>query len=46
VVGSCASACRGTGKRKGFRDCATATPDRRRNADVYEETITVFLDAK
>jgi hypothetical protein len=46
VVGSCAQACRGTGQRHGFRDCATATPDRRRNADVYEETITVFLDAK
>ena len=46
VVGSCAQACRGTGDHGAFRDCTTTTPARRKNADSYEEAITVFLDVK
>jgi hypothetical protein len=44
IVGSCAPACRGKTEHGAFRDCATTPRARKKSADVYAETITVFLD--
>jgi hypothetical protein len=46
VVGSCRPACEGSVDHGAFADCATAIPVRKKSADIYEETITVFLDVK
>lgn len=46
VVGSCKPACEHTGDHGAFEDCSATVPASKKNSDVYEETITVFLDAK
>jgi hypothetical protein len=46
VVGSCAQACRGTTDHGAFRDCAAPAQARKKSAEAYEESITVFLDVK